>query len=87
MTKLQDRWTLNPAHEPRIEGLLALSWAISDIHDAVTGQLDGPDDECRIWPPLQLAARMREAAERIEGTTEEPSQAARTASSANGHKR
>ena len=62
--------------DPRFEGLLKISRAISDAFDLAAGQSDIAE---RIetdpgiylfWIPLKLARFMREAADRIESMTD-----------------
>ena len=53
--------------DPRIEGLLDISWQTSDIIDYGRADLVNHEEP---WPPLMLAKKMREAAERIEKFTE-----------------
>ena len=62
--------------DPRFEGLLKISWAISDAFDLATGQSDiagrieGDPGIYRYWIPLKLARFLREAVDRIESMTD-----------------
>ena len=53
--------------DPRIKGLLDISWQTHDIIDYGRADLANHEEP---WSPLILAKKMREAAERIEKLTE-----------------
>ncbi len=78
--KLPNLWLPD---DRRIEGLLHLSWAANDAFELAThGGVINPycevmqehraePDLWPIWAPLELARKMREAADRIEAVTSE----------------
>ena len=65
------------AHDPRFDGLLKLAYIVEDEFDHAHGDTEGVIsalDDPDTWPcarPLELAQLLREAAERIESTTED----------------
>jgi hypothetical protein len=74
--KLTNSWG-HPAEDPRFEGLLKISRAISDTHDVASGQEDILDqlemnpEIYHFWAPLRLAEAMEQGAQRIRERTHE----------------
>jgi hypothetical protein len=74
--KLPNSWGY-PAEDPRFEGLLAISRAISDAHDVASGQqgilldLEMHPEIYHYWSPLRLAEAMEKAAQRIRKATQD----------------
>ena len=68
-------WFSGP-NEPRWEGLLKLANGIQTTYDVASGSLEAIEESERtpeLYPvltPLRLVTLMREAAERIEASTE-----------------
>jgi len=72
--KLPNWWVILPNRDPRFDGLSRIAAAIDDADDLAWGSIvydrDNPDPGCPpIYSPRELAALLREAADRIEAWT------------------
>lgn len=72
--KLDNWWNIHPFEDPRFEGLLGISFAVSDALDLASGHFNNGEAEhnleiYKIRTPLELAILMRKATDRIDELT------------------